>query len=240
MITILKPRHPYVRNREHHPHPPPQPKGWHPKHNTFPTSPIGPDLDSTATGSFEITRHPTNDNEILLHDSRIADPSQTHNRLIAIMTKARLQKLKTFHNHTNDTSSLPEALVELTHRHTTINTTHNQTAKTKLHKHYELQPQHDLNGTWPIPNVIYDALNYSFNIQRVIHWNPTNLLLSAKTYIFHDPKDVCFRAFPTSKRRAREHPSPCRTTRPIHSNMSMNKHYTVPMHIDAPPLAATS
>jgi hypothetical protein len=65
------------------PLPPPQTKGWHPKHTTFNTKTINPDLVSAPTGSFEITRHPTNDNEVLLHS-----PDGT---LLTRMTKARLK-----------------------------------------------------------------------------------------------------------------------------------------------------
>jgi hypothetical protein len=32
------------------------------------------------------------------------------------------------------------------------------TAKTKLHKHYKYRPLPELNGSWPILNVIYDTL----------------------------------------------------------------------------------
>jgi len=78
--------------------------------------------------------------------------------------------------------------------HTTINITHNHIAEIKLNKHYKIKPQQDLKGTWPIPDVLYDALHLCFNIQRFIHCNPISLPLRAKTYISHDPKDACFGA----------------------------------------------
>ena len=53
-----------------------------------------------------------------------------------------------------------------------------------------------MNGTWPIPDILYDALHQCFNIQRVIHCNPINLPLRAKTYISHDPRDTRFSATP--------------------------------------------
>jgi ribonuclease HI len=53
-----------------------------------------------------------------------------------------------------------------------------------------------MNGTWPIPDTLYDALHQCFNIQRVIHCNPINLPLRAKTYISHDPRDTRFSATP--------------------------------------------
>ena len=115
------------------------------------------------------------------------------------MTKACLQTLNTLHNPINDTSTLPEVLAELTHRHTAINITHNQTAETKLHNHYKLQPQQDLNGTWPILHVLYDALNYRFNIQRVIQYNQINLPLRVETFISYGSKDACFGAIPHTK-----------------------------------------
>ena len=64
------------------------------------------------------------------------------------MTKASLQKLNALYNHANTEPTLPEALAELTHIHTAINITHGQITETKLHKHYNPQPQQDLNGTY--------------------------------------------------------------------------------------------
>ena len=110
------------------------------------------------------------------------------------MQKARLQKLHALYNHATDTPKFPEALAGLTHKHAAINITNNQITETKLHKHYKPQLYQDLNGTWPIPHVLYDALNNCFNDQRVIHCNLINLPLRAKTYISHDPKDACFDA----------------------------------------------
>jgi len=130
--TIHKPRHPYENSTNNTPTPSPQTKGGRPKHTTFTTRPINLDLDSAPTGSSEITRHTTNDIEVLLH--------APDGRLVAKMTKACLHLFNTLHNHTNDKSTLPEALVELTHIHTTINITHIQIAETKLHKPYKCQP----------------------------------------------------------------------------------------------------
>jgi hypothetical protein len=113
------------------PLPPKQPEGWHPRHTTFTTKPINPDLDATPTGTFEITHHPTNNNEILLH--------APDGRLISTMTKTRLQKFNILHNHTIDPTPFPEALANLTHRHTSINISHHPTSETKLHKPYKLQ-----------------------------------------------------------------------------------------------------
>ncbi len=56
------------KTRTYPPIPPKQLEGWHPRHTTFTTQPINPNLDAIPTGAFEITRHPTNNNEALLHD----------------------------------------------------------------------------------------------------------------------------------------------------------------------------
>ena len=45
----------------------------------------------------------------------------------------------------------------------------------------------------------YDALNRCFNIQCIIHCNPINLPLRAKSYISHDPNDAYFGAIPYTK-----------------------------------------
>jgi len=146
------------KSRTSPPTPPTQPKGWNPKHTTFTTRPINPDLNSAPTGSLEVTRHPKNNKEILLH--------APDGRFITTFTKAILQKLYSLYNHANNKPTLPEALAELTHIHTIINITHDQTIETKLHKHYKPQPQQDLNGTWPIPDIVYDALDKCFKIRR--------------------------------------------------------------------------
>ena len=91
------------------------------------------------------------------------------------------------------------AIAKLTHRHIAISITHNQTTETKLHKHYKLISDQDLNGTWPIPDILYDALHRFFNIKRVISCIPINLPLPAKIYISHDPMDAAFGAIPYTK-----------------------------------------
>jgi len=122
--------------------------------------------------------------------------------MITKLTKARLQKLTTVYSPTDNKITLPEAIVNLTHRHLTIDTTHTQTTETKLYKTHKQYPEETNNGTWPLPDTIYDALHTCFNIQRVIHHNPINLP-RAKTYISHDPKDVAFGALPYTKTAGR-------------------------------------
>jgi hypothetical protein len=111
-------------------------------------------------------------------------------------TKARLQKLNALYTHAKDRPKLPEALAELSHRHNIIKIIHDQNTETKLYKHYKTQPIQDLNGTWPIPDPLYDALDNCVNIKRVIHCNPINLPLRSKMYISHGPKDACFGGIP--------------------------------------------
>jgi hypothetical protein len=119
--------------------------------------------------------------------------------MITKLTKARLQKLATLYSPTNNHKPLPEAIVNLTHIHTTIDTTHPQTTETKLYKPHKLYPEETNKGTWPLPDTIYDALHTCFNIQRVIHCNPINLPLRDEIYIPHDPQDIAFGALPYTR-----------------------------------------
>jgi hypothetical protein len=82
------------------PMPPKQPEGWHPRFTTFTTEPINPDLDAIPTRAYEITHHPNNTNEALLH-------APDDGRLITTTTKARLQKLNLLHNRTIDKTPFP-------------------------------------------------------------------------------------------------------------------------------------
>jgi hypothetical protein len=134
------------KTRTSPPLPPVHPKGWHPRHTTYTTKPINPDIDAIPTGVFEITHHPANKNEILLH--------APNGRLITTMTKPRLEKLNILHNHAVDPSPLPEALANLAHKHTSINISHHPTLETKLHKPYKPQQHAETNGTWPIPDTL--------------------------------------------------------------------------------------
>jgi len=137
------------------------------------------------------TQHPTTNKKILLHAQ--------DGRVITKMTKARLRKLATLYRLPDNQTPLQKALANLTHKHPTIGNTHTQTTETTLYKPYKLYPEEFNNGTWPIPDTIYDALHICFNIQRVIHCNTINLPLRAKTYISHDPQDAVFLAFPYTK-----------------------------------------
>ncbi len=80
------------------PAPKQQPRVWHPKHTTFSTTSINPDLDAAPTATYEITQHPTNHGEILLN--------APDGLLITTLTKARLQKLTTVYNPTDNNTPL--------------------------------------------------------------------------------------------------------------------------------------
>jgi hypothetical protein len=103
------------------------------------------------------------------------------------------------YNPTDNNTPLPEAIANLTQRHTTIDPIHTQSKETKLYKPHKLYPEESNNGMWPLPDTIYDALHTCFNIQRVIHCNPVILPLRAEKYISHDPEDAAFAALPYTK-----------------------------------------
>jgi len=80
----------------------PKSGGWRSKHTSFTTTPINPDLDVVPTGNYEITHHPTNKLEALLH--------APDGRLITKLHKARLQNLKNVYTPTNHGGTLPQAV----------------------------------------------------------------------------------------------------------------------------------
>jgi len=152
--------------------------------------------------------------------------------------KGTSTKTNALHNHTNNKTSLPEALAELVHIHTAIDIAYNQSVQTKLHKHCKLRQQQHLDGTWPIPGILYDVHNPCFKLQRGIHCNPIPPPLCAKTCIPHDRNDAYFGAIIYTK-----------IAWPVTSlvlpdytvkKMPLNKHYILPKHIDTSLLAATS
>jgi len=112
-------------------------------------------------------------------------------------SKAHLQKLTTlYHPASDNQTSLPNVLANLTHIHTGIDIAHGQTTETKLYKPYTLYPEETTNGAFPIPDDVYDALHICFNIQRVIYCNPINLPLRAKNIYFPRPPRRSLRGFP--------------------------------------------
>jgi len=64
-----------------------------------------PDLDATCTGTYELAQHPTNPTEVL-----IFSPTS---RLIATMTKSRLQKLSNLYRPNTENKPIPQAIAEL-------------------------------------------------------------------------------------------------------------------------------
>ena len=79
--------------------------GWQPQHTTYTTQPINPDLDTEATSTHETTHHPTNSTKVLIHSPT--------GRLIATMTKSRLQKLRNLYRPNNENKPLPKVIAEL-------------------------------------------------------------------------------------------------------------------------------
>jgi hypothetical protein len=166
---------------------PEQPEGWHPRHTTFTTKPINQDLDAIPTGAFEITYHSTNNHEILLHapDGRLIPPWQRHaseNSTTFTPTQSTKPPSQR-HWQTSPTNTLPSKSHTIQPRKRSFTNPTNSNTTMKL-------------GTWPIPDILYDALHRCFDIKRDIHCNPINLPLRAKTYISHDPKDTRFGATP--------------------------------------------
>jgi hypothetical protein len=87
------------------PTPPNKPVGCQPHHTIYTTQPINPVLDVEATCDCDIAHQPTISTEVLIH-SPIG-------RLIATMTKSRLQKLRNLYQPNNENRPLPKAIAEL-------------------------------------------------------------------------------------------------------------------------------
>ena len=182
---------PKNKKRTAPPTPPHRQCGWLPRHTTYTTHPISPDLDAIPTGTFEITAHPTFTEIVLLHGP--------DGRLISTITKPRLRKLSNIYHPQDTAISFPEAISDAIHRHNTTTYRVSHTKERKLHKQHT-QTQHiEYEEPWPIPDALYDALCNCFKIKRVIHCKPMILPLRAKEYIPHDPRDAVFGALPYTK-----------------------------------------
>ena len=168
------------------PAPPRRQCGWHPRHTTYTTHSINPDLDAVPTGAFEITSHPTFLDTVLLH--------APDGRLISTISKVRLKKLNSMYNQKDTTTTFPEALADAILRHRASNYKETLTNERKLHKQQKQNRQLEYEEPWPIPDALYDTLYNCFKIKRVIHCNPMTLPLRAKEYISHDPMDATFGA----------------------------------------------
>ncbi len=178
-----------LRPRLHPPAAPHIPTGWNPQYTSCTTTPINPDLDASPTGATTFTQHPNSPKDTLIHDA--------NGKYICTLPKARLQKLHNLYNHTETTTPLPEAIVNLIHR--TNTSTHANKVMREIHfasTHKNHTPPEVMNGSWPIPDDLYDVLHQCFQIQRVLHYSPINVPLRAKTYTSHDPKDAAFSAMP--------------------------------------------
>jgi hypothetical protein len=176
------------KRRETPPTPPHQLGGWQPRHTTYTTQPINPNLDVEATGAYELTHHPTNPTEVLIHS--------TTGRLIATMTKSRLQKLRDLYRPNTKNKPIPQAIAELILRQKTKAYDALPTKARPLHKQTRKQTYQEPNGTWIIPDHLYDKLHKCVNIKRVLHCDPITLPLRAKQYIYHDTLDSQFGAAP--------------------------------------------
>jgi hypothetical protein len=129
---------------------PPTPRhrqcGWLPRHTTYTTHPINPDLDAVPTGTFELTAHPALSNLVLLH--------APDGRLNSTIPKLRLRKLSNT-NHPQDTNStFPEGLSEVILRHNTTTYKESSTKERKLHKphkHNQRLEYEESYGTYPTP-----------------------------------------------------------------------------------------
>ncbi len=114
--------------------------------------------------------------------------------MITKLSKARLQKLITLYRPAQGETLFPEAIASLIHRHQLGNSAHNPIPETKLFNPQKPLPTTTANGTWAMPDALYDALHICLNIQRVLHCNSLNLPLRAKIYISHNPLDAAFGA----------------------------------------------
>ena len=117
-------------------------------------------------------------------------------RLISTISKPRLRKLSNIYHPQDTAVTFPEALSDAIIRHNTTIYRVSHTKERKLHKQHKQDQQLEYEEPWHIPDTLYDALRNCFNIKRVIHCNPINLPLRAKTYISHDPRDTRFSATP--------------------------------------------
>jgi len=71
----------------------------------YTTQPINPYLDAEAKDTYEIAYHPTISTEVLIHSLAC--------RIIATMTKSKLQKLRNIYRLNTENTSLPKAIAEL-------------------------------------------------------------------------------------------------------------------------------
>jgi hypothetical protein len=142
------------KTRKTPPTPPNKLDGWQPQHTT---QPINLYLDAEATGTYEIAHHPTTPTEVLIHSPT--------GRLIATMTKSRLQNLRNLYRPNNENKPLPKAIAELILRQKAKAYDTTPIKAHPLHKQIRKQTYQEPNGTWIIPDTLYDELNKCFSIQ---------------------------------------------------------------------------
>jgi hypothetical protein len=130
---------PKKKTRTPPPTPPHRQCGWLPRHTTYTTHPINPDLDAIPTGTFEITAHPTLTELVLLHGP--------DGRLISTITKPRLRKLSNIYHPQDTAITFPEALSDVIIRHNTTTYRISLTKEHKLHKQQKTYSTHRIRGT---------------------------------------------------------------------------------------------
>ena len=149
--------------------------GWRSPNLTFSTTPINPDLDIHPTHRYELSQHPTLQTHTTLHR-----PDGT---TICTIDNMRLDKLHDIYIHDRTNPPFAESLARLIQRHNTQHNLKKVQRELQLTKSKTAPDKHPLLcGGWPIPDDLYDTLNTCFDIDRILHCNPYNLPLRAKTY----------------------------------------------------------
>jgi len=123
---------PKKKTRTAPPTPPHRQCEWIPRHTTYITHAINPDLDALPTGTFEITAHPASSDMVLLH--------APDGHIILTIPTPRLRKLSNIYHLQDANSSFPEALSEVIHRHSTTTYQESFAKERKLHKQQKTKP----------------------------------------------------------------------------------------------------
>ena len=119
--------------------------------------------------------------------------------LLTAITYAKLQKLKNLYQPPHGITPFPQPVAQLIPRDKATNYEAIPAKEQNLYKRGKHHNQPEPNGTWPIPDTLFDTLHHCFNIKQVIHCIPVNLPLRAKEYSSHDPLDSTFGAMPYTR-----------------------------------------
>ena len=159
--------------------------GWVPKHTTFRTSPINPDLDSYPTADYTLRAHPTQPHNTVIHDME--------GMAKGIIDTDRLRKLHSLYDPAVTTETFPSLILQqiITQGRTpaTIAEVPIKHAKEEAQALKEDPTRH----TWTIPDALYSALDSIFSFDRILNSTPLNTPLSAtcRTYS-EDPTAAAF------------------------------------------------